>query len=403
MGRYGATVRIYEPKIGARLRWDWRDAAGRHRPDVSPPMRVRRAPDEPTDPVLVKLAEEACEQKAAGLALDPLRRATDLSALTVGHAYTLYFDPGMKALPRSRTARTHHWGSRKFWTEKLGEDTPWDGVAPAVVRAALLGLIEAGRAPTAEKRSQNLTTLYRWLVGDMGMETIRNPMRGIKLRELMEGHKPRRPRYDRAEVEKLLQAANETFDARFALFVVLIADSGARGGQVRLVMRSGLDAALDPPPKDRPPHGWLVLPAMKGQDAHVTFLTARQRAALDTALDGFLAPWEAEWQAEGKDYPLVPGGRLDRGQLVREPITDRALRKMWVRLERAAKVPALPRRAFHGVRRSWADDIEAAHGLDTVTAAGGWSRRETPEQVYVSRRKYGHLERARKRREEPES
>ena len=109
----------------------------------------------------------------------------------------------------------------------------------------------------------------------------------------------------------------------------------------------------------------------------------------------------ADHASEMVDRELDESLEDNAEQLVQD--IDRALRKMWVRLERAAKVPALPRRAFHGVRRSWADDIEAAHGLDTVTAAGGWSRRETPEQVYVSRRKYGHLERARKRREEPES
>jgi integrase len=142
----------------------------------------------------------------------------------------------------------------------------------------------------------------------------------------------------------------------------------------------------------------LVLPAVKGQAAMVTYLTRRQRAAIDAALATYLATWEAAWQADGTDYPLIPGGRGDRA-LLPEPISDRALRKVWPLIEAAAGVESRDRLGFHGARRSWADDIEEGEGLDTVTAAGGWSRRETPETLYVSRRKYGHLEKARKRRE----
>ncbi|HEX7048717.1 MAG TPA: hypothetical protein VF188_00790 [Longimicrobiales bacterium] len=61
--------------------------------------------------------------------------------------------------------------------------------------------------------------------------------------------------------------------------------------------------------------------------------------------------------------------------------------------------PAGQRRTFHGVRRAWSDDIEESKGLDTVTAAGGWSRRETPEALHISKRHVGHLEGARRRRE----
>lgn len=119
-GRYGSTVRIYEPRLGAPLRWDYRDASGRRtRPEVVPELRVRRGPNEPLDPVLVRQAQDRLEQKAAELALEPLRRASEPHELTLGQAYRLYFDPKRRALPRSkgRGSTTRRAGSsgRRRW------------------------------------------------------------------------------------------------------------------------------------------------------------------------------------------------------------------------------------------------------------------------------------------------
>lgn len=398
VGRYGATVTIREPRPGAPLRWDYREGGKRKRPEVDPRTVVRTDPDGPVDPVLAERAKDLCERKAATLTLEPLRRATEPERLTVGLAFALYHDPRRRALPASREARTHHATSRTFWTAALGDETPWDAVPPADVWGALLGLREKGRVPTAEKRLANLRTLYRWLRDRMGYDTLRDPTRGLEKRQLLAGHQPRRPRYTATEVEALVASA-PAFGERFALFTTLLADSGARAVQVRLAMRSGLDAELEPrPPKDHAPHGWLVLPAVKGQDPMVTYLTHRERAAVDAALATYLAEWEAQWQAEQVDYPLIPGGRTDR-MLLPEPISDKALRKVWPALEKAAGIESRSRRTFHGVRRSWSDDIEESEGLDTVTAAGGWSRRETVEGIYLSKRRFGHLEKARRRRE----
>lgn len=399
VGRYGATVRIFEPRLGAPLRWDYRLADGkRTRPEVEPTIVVRATANERTDPVLVARAIEVCEQMAASLTLAPLRRETQPQLLTVAHAFALFFDERRQALPASREARQHHKQSRAFWLRELGEETVWDAVPPADVWGALLRLRARGQVPTAEKRLANLRTLYRWLRDRMGYDTLRDPTRGIEKRDLVKGHSPRRPRYTTEEVERLVDAS-AAFGERVALFVTLLADSGARAVQVRQAMRSGFNAELEPPvPAGHAPCGWLVLPAVKGQDAMVTYLTLRERAAIDAALLTYLSEWEAQWQAEGVDYPLVPGGRTDR-EIAPEPITDTALRKEWRRIEKAAGIAKRARRTFHGVRRSWSDDIEEGEGLDTVTAAGGWSRRETVEGIYLSKRRFQHLERARKRRE----
>lgn len=397
VGRYGARVRIYEPRLAAPLRWDYREGDKRKRPEVEPALQVRKRESDPVDPIAERRAIKLCEQKAAALTLEPLRKATEPERLTVGAAYKLFFHPRKKALPKSREARIHHTSSRKFWEHELGIDTPWDVIAPADVKAALLRVIEAGHTPTAEKRLANLRTLYRWLVEMQGYDQLRNPTRGIDKRELFAAHVPKRPRYTAREVEALVSNA-PAFGPRFGLFVALLADSGARAVQVRHAMRSGLNCELEPPPPAGMfPHGWLQLPAVKGQHAMLTALTHRQKIEMRLALETYLAPWEKEFQETGTDYPLIPGGRED--QPIRQPISDEALREMWAELEAMAEIPRKARRAFHGSRRSWSDDIYEGEGLDTLTAAGGWSNSRTPESTYLSRAKYSHVERARQRRE----
>jgi hypothetical protein len=237
----------------------------------------------------------------------------------------------------------------------------------------------------------------------MGYETLRDPTRTLDKRKLLEGYTPRRPRYTQEEVERLTEHA-AAFGPRFHLFVLLMADSGTRAIQARSAMRSGLDCTLEPPPPPGfAPNGWLQLPGVKGQAPMLLGLTKRQRAAVNEALATYLAPWEAQYRAgELKDYPLLPGERGgDRGpsELMMQPISDTALRKTWKKLHTLAKVEPRERLGFHGSRRSWSDAIEQAEGLDTVTAAGGWSRRETVEGIYLSATKYHHIERARRRRE----
>lgn len=401
-GQYGATVRIYEDKLGGLLRWDYREGGQRVRPEVDPPMRVRRDAKSDVVPELVTRARHALEQKAARLALKEQRNEQKPEQLTVAGAYALYFDPRKRALPRGKSSLTLHKLARAFWTEELGAATPWDHIAPADVWGALERVREAGHIPTAEKHYNNLRTLYRWLVDRMGYEHLRNPLRTLDKAKLTEGHTPQRPRYTVEEVERMV-AVSPQFGERFALFVAFLADSGARGIQVRVAWRSMLDAELQPPPPPGwgKPHGWIVLPAVKGQKPMLTLLTARQRAAVDRALATYLAPWEAEWQESRKDYPLLPSDRgSDRGPrpLVRRPISDTALRRTWAKMETASKVPPRDRLAFHGIRRSWSDDVNQKAGFDAMASAGGWSDRRTPEKIYLSV-DYEGIESARKARE----
>lgn len=396
-GRYGNKVRMYEPRLAAPLRWAYRVDGKLTRPEVEPTLRVRTKETSPVDPVLERRAVDRCEQFAAQLTLEPLRKETEPQALTVTEAYRLYFNPRKKALPPSREALTHHTGSREFWTDELGGGTLWDAITPADVKAALLRLKEAGKIPTAEKRLANLRTLFKWLRDMAGYDQVRDPTRGIDKRKMFEGHTPSRPRYTALQMETMLEAS-PAFGPRFGLFTSLLVDSGARAVQVRNAWRSGLNCELEPPPPAGfAPHGHLLLPGVKGQGAMLIALTHRQLVELRLALATYLAPWEAEYEKSKTDYPLIPGGSED--DPVREPISDTALRKVWARLEASAGIERKARRAFHGSRRSWSDEIYETEGLDTLAAAGGWSKRDTPEAVYISKAKYTHIDRARQRRE----
>lgn len=401
-GRKGETVAIYEPRLAGDLRWDYREEnpetgeLERRRPWVDPPMRVRLSENEPTDPLLVKAARELCDSFHHELRGASHRQRLDAHDLTVSDAFALYHDPRDGNLPRSRSARVHHKASRDFWTERFGEDALWNDVRPAQVEGAIRDLVDAGMIPTARKRFANLRTVAKWLREKMRLRGLEDPTAGVETKDLTAGHEPRRPRYSTKEVEKLVEASAEE-GGRIHLFTVLMADSGARAIQVRNAWRSGLDIELDdPPPESHAPHGWLMLPAVKKQAPMLVYLTRRERAAIERALGSYLAKWEAQYQAdELEDYPLLPGGRIDRDEMTMEPIGDRALRYEWKVLEKAADVETKPRRAFHGIRRAWVKKVEEGSDIETVTHAGGWSRREIVESTYVPKRRFQHLERAR--------
>ena len=400
MGRYGQTMRIYEPRLGAALRWDYRDEDGRHRPEVMPTLRVRRSPDAAVDPAKERVARDLCEKRAAQASLTDLRAQTEPERLTLGQAFRLFHEPRRRALPPSPQARKHHTDSRAFWEAELGPDTPWAGLRPADVRAALIRLKETGKVQTAAKRLQNLGRIARWLVEDMGYDELRDPTRGVKSSQLLEGYEPKRRRYTPEQIRRLREALTEG-DPRFRLFLSILMDSGTRSVQARTLMRSAVNATLEPPPPAGwGPHGWIVLPGVKSQPPLPWPMTSRVRARVDEALAGYLAEWEAEWQDAGEDYPLIPGRYSgEHGHLVKVPATYNGLLLHLRALEERAEVPYQRSRAFHGIRRAWADLMTEEEGLDTAQRAGGWTRRETVEEHYLSRERYVYLDRARKRME----
>ena len=109
--------------------------------------------------------------------------------------------------------------------------------------------------------------------------------------------------------------------------------------------------------------GTLRVPGAGHKEAAPIVLTPDQRAAVDSALAGYLVDYEALWQAgKIKDYPLFPAGRFKKGKAkvveVPRPLTRDAALGMFHDLEGIAKVTPVPGRGWYGVRRIAADAAE---------------------------------------------
>lgn len=415
--QYGSTVRIYEPRLAAPLRWDYRDDSGRHRPAVTPELVVRRSPDQAVDPALEADAIDQCKKKAAKLELGPVPSEGGTTRLTVREAFHRFHHPGRGGLPDSKTARRNHVLAREEWEKAFGPDTLWNNIAPADVDAVATRLKRAGKIPTAEKRVRNLRTVHNWLTNRAGIDGLKDPTRGFDFQKLKEGYEPARPPYEDEELRKIFLVSH-LVDRRFRLALALADDSGARGAEIFGAMRSGLDARLDTPiPTGALPWGWLVPPAMKGQRARVVGLTFFQRLEIARAIwkrwdpevrafvPGVLSELERVYQETGKDYPLIAGGWQRKDEVISatpqayEGVSE-TTRNTWLRKgEKKAGVAHVKRRGWHGIRRSWSDSIHEELGLDVLTAAGGWSNEQTPGQIYVTRRKIAHIDQARQARE----
>ena len=422
-GRYGAKVRIYEPREGGELRFDYVDEAGvRQRPGAG--IVVRKSPSAPIDLELEKAAIKAADDIEARLRLGQLRVATEPAQLTLERAFDLYFDPLRRALPASYEARKHLEGTRhdvlaearRLYAEQHPAGIPWNVFKPGDLWGMLLRIRDDGRVETASKRLRNVRTLYRWLRDKMGYDDLKDPTRGLEERKLREGYEPKQPRYTEGDLPRLI-AVSFGVDPRLRLYLALADDSGARNKALRIAMRSMLDQPLDlPPTREQAPLGWLKLPALKGQGHALTFLTLRQRLELARAMwkrneggvwvDGYLAALERRYHEEGIDYPLFPGGQIGSRGVV-DPTRPRAYRfasyngfGTWLReAERRAEIPHQDRRAFHGIRRAWSDYTHNETDLATLAAAGAWQREETPQAHYLSKAKYGKLANSREAQE----
>lgn len=417
-GRRPHTVTIREEKApGANVVLDYSTAEGvRQKVSLGYPVRVRDARNRwAWDWDALERAREAAEDRVAELRLKILRKETETPRLTVGQAFALYHDPDRGGMPAAKSSNFRHRYTRREWEKFLGADTPWNAVQPADVEALIKKFKARGMAPTARELLKNLRACYNWLRKKRGRRELNDPTESLEMREVMEGHKPKRPRYT-PEQARAIVAVRDQVDPRFALMVALMDDSGARREALRLTMRSDLDAPLDFDPGEEAPCGWLQLPALKSQDRPVVFLTSFQRRELERALTGYLQELERIYQETGKDYPLFPAVRLrgaasgvvrasvwtDERKRVRpamtkayRPISQARTREWLIEAEKLAKVPHVDGRGWHGLRRAVSDYLEEATDLATLTTAMAWSSQRVPEEIYLERGR--HLKRGRAR------
>ena len=127
-------------------------------------------------------------------------------------------------------------------------------------------------------------------------------------------------------------------------------------------------------------------------------LTQEQRRAVDDALSGYLANYEAAWRAgQITDYYLFPGSRMrmldtNGRRWTRKlrtdvkPLSRDGARIAFKELEAIAKVEHVEGRGWYGLRRIAADLAESATTDDRVKdRLGGWQDSETRKQIYQDR------------------
>jgi integrase len=362
----------YAVRTASGKRWIWNDAA-------------------------LERAREAAEDRSAELRLHRLRAdVLDTATLTFGQAVALYTNQKTGGVPTRPQTRQYYLKHLRTWTRLFGHDTPWNQIKPAAVLAHVREMEHGGHVPGVMNEARVLRACVRWLRGPAGIEALKDPMVGFPWKRLRDAHTPHRPRYTPEQLAAIVKVRHDV-DPRFALFLALVDDSGARSKAVRMLWRSMVDMQLDQPPTaHEAPNGWLVFPALKGQRAVLHLLTAFERRELGAAFDGYLSKLEAAWLEERSDYPLFPGARLrDKKDGVIDPNQGRAYQAADPTLfadflkdaEALAGVAHVRGRGFHGARRAVSDHLMGALGLDGLTTAMGWSSRTTPEQIYVDRRR----------------
>lgn len=414
-------VRVREEKVkGAPIVFDYKDPRTglRVKPAVQPLIVVRDSRGKLVGGQ-VERAQKAADDRSAALRLNRERDLAEPARLTLASAYERYFDPHEGALPRedgkkqgrllkhSKPYAAGHARSRDFWLRELGPNKAWNSITPAQVDAAATRGKDQHGVEAVIQFVERLSTVANWLRDKADLD-VKNPARSFDPAKYRHGVTPRRPRYTEDELERLIQHSRGV-DPRFRLLFCFADSSGSRGGQIREAWRSQLDAPLPVTPShDDAPHGWIAFRGVKGQAAHLVFLTDFQRVELAGALGGYCDEADARWKpghlsemeehylSTGTDYPLFPGGFL-RGGIARlrgskgQSFPSRPLGATtalaWLHdTERAAGIPPVEQRGLHGIRRAWAKYTRRMIGKSAASHAGGWSNEATMEGIYVGER-----------------
>lgn len=209
----------------------------------------------------------------------------------------------------------------------------------------------------AEKIVTNFLTVSNWLAGEVPGTRFPAPPRHwraeLKAYWKKQGHevKPNRPRHQEDEIGRLL-AKREQADPRLGLALDLA--MGLRGGQVIRTMRTHCEHV----------NGTWRVAVPYGSErkrAPVLTLSPRESRALEHALsEGHLSDLEDAYQrGEIEDYALFPQGKLREGKATRKncelSMEQSTLVSLLRDLEKAAGVPNVEWRGWHGLRRGLSD------------------------------------------------
>ena len=434
------TVNAYErPERGHQvwIRWTNAQKSGREKRDKQPlALRVRNSRLGKLDVQLVKAAERAVQQFQAKLLVgadqsgQPVAAAESPTAkppsLTLKEGFDIALHPSEGKYSATNTRRYEQM--LKYRERLLGAvgrppplidpSLPWTSIEAKHVRAmwrrmAARYLETEGREfglRAAEGIIDALYSVASWLrEEDHIPPDAAHPAHHWRKRLKEEWAqrtgehraRPNRPRHSEEEYRRIFAALGDPrVDPRIRLAIELAAE--CRTGQVLRCTRTMLVlTGVGPAEYESVPSGALgqiEIPGAGKKHGEVVVFTPEQRRAVDDALSGYLANYEAAWLAgDLKDYCLFPGSRmrmLDRTgrrwtrrvRLSAKPLSRDGARAAFQELERIARVPYVRGRGWYGLRRIAADMAETETTDDRVKdRLGGWQDSETRKQIYQDR------------------
>jgi integrase len=199
-----------------------------------------------------------------------------------------------------------------------------------------------------------LKAMTRWAVGARLLE--RNPLEGIRVP--LGRHTPNSPVLKHEEYEAMLAVADAVHPT-FRLALILAHETGHRINSIRLLRWSDVDLA-------RGQVRWAQ-ENDKTRFEHQTPLSGPALEALHVA--------RASDPAIGNAWILpAPGDSA-------EPASRDRLRAWWQRAELLARLPPVPGRGWHSLRRAFATELKSIP-LPDLCALGGWKDAQTILRCY---------------------
>ena len=420
------------------VKWTNPDKPGRHDRDRrSLGLTVRDPRTGKLEPRLVKAAELAVRHFQAALLLgrptvraespgEPTPVDSPSPSLTLHEGFDLALDPAQGKYASTRTRRYDDmlkYRRRLFEAEHgstplLEPSLCWDALEPKIIRSlwrtmADRNVLAGGKEFGVRAAEQIVDAVYSvaaWLREEhrIPSDVARPPKQWRKMlkeewaqRTGVRRVRPSRPRHTAAEYRRIFAAlADARVDPRIRLAIELAAE--CRTGQALHCTRTMLtlthidsSAYATSPPGQL---GQIIIPGAGKKHGETVVFTPEQRRAVDDALRGYLANYEAAWRAgQITDYYLFPNSRmriLDEAgrrwtRRVREgakPMSRDGARVAFQELEKLAGVPHVPGRGWYGLRRIATDLAETATTDDRVKdRLGGWQGSETRKQIYQDR------------------
>lgn len=240
----------------------------------------------------------------------------------------------------------------KKWIDAFGHQSAW-AITVEQLETAVQAMVEHGYAPaTANRDLSGLGTVYKWARSRrLSPRGFKSPTLGVKRFD----EPIRRVHVVKEQLDKLKIGALGFQDRRFAVFVALLIDTGARKSE--LLERRWRDVNLDARE--------ILAPVTKNGTPRVLFFS------------------EETAQLMGKIYPKrSPDALLFEGRVPDEPIS---YRRAWSVLTQSVGVGELH---MHDVRHA------AAANLLRAGVTLGVAAQVLGHDPAVLARRYGHLETA---------